>query len=165
LLFLEEMRQALGSERLLSVTGHTWRPDTELPSASDYRWSSNYYREVASRVDQVVPMTYDSMAATPDLYQRWLNEQIQGITSSLVNSEVELLLGTSVSRESTMTHDPKIESLPNSLTGICESLSGWGSATHPVQGIAIYAAWEADEEDWEVWESWVNFPSKPSSNP
>jgi hypothetical protein len=165
LLFLKEMQQALDSKHLLSLTGHTWRPDTELPSSSDYRWSSDYYREVASRVDQIVPMTYDSMAATPASYQLWLNEQVQGITRSLVNSEVELLLGTSISRESTITHNPKIETLPNSLAGICESLSGLGRATHSVQGIAIYAAWEADEKDWQVWETWVNFPSEPISNP
>lgn len=62
LLLLDEMKEALGTEYILSVTGHTWRNEEKPIDVGDYRWHGKYYQEVSKRVDQIVVMTYDSMA-------------------------------------------------------------------------------------------------------
>ena len=63
------------------------------------RWSAEYYRAVAARVDQVLAMTYDSYLPMPALYRLWLREQTRGLSDALRGSSAELLMGLSVSRE------------------------------------------------------------------
>lgn len=152
LLFLEEMKEALGEEYILSVSGHTWRA-TEAVDANDYRWDSHYYQAVGNRTDQLVAMTYDSMAQDVNNYEEWLKIQIDGIGKSLHETKVELLLGLSVSREQTLTHNPAIENMANSLHGICSVLVK-NKELEVADGLAIYAAWEASSKDWTVWENY-----------
>lgn len=146
LLLLDEMKQALGEGYIISISGHSWR-GTETVDENDYRWDSKYYRAVGERTDQVVAMTYDSMATDVSEYENWLQEQMMGIAESVSQTDTELLYGLSISREQTLTHDPKIENMENSLKGIC-------SGERNVEGIAVYAAWEAEAEDWAVWEAY-----------
>ncbi len=152
LLFLEEMKAALGEKSILSVSGHTWRA-TNAVDANDYRWDSQYYQAVGNRTDQIAAMTYDSMATDVSNYEEWLRVQIEGIGQSLQQTETTLLLGLSVSQEQTLTHNPKIENMANSLKGICLALEK-NKKSQVVDGLAIYAAWEASKEDWTVWEKY-----------
>lgn len=151
LLLLEEVRSALDSKYLLSVASTYWLPQfiNNLPGVNGYRWSSEYYQAVANRVDQIATMTYDSLMPHPALYRFWLREQVRGISASLSESEVELLIGVSVSEEKTTTHNPKAENLLNGLAGVC------ASGQSGVEGIAIYAAWEAKQADWQNWDDWL----------
>ena len=100
-------------------------------------------------------MTYDSAMPHPALYRLWLREQVKGIGTGLQASETEILVGVSVARENTFTHNPFAENLTNGLSGICAGLEHRGQP-HSVNGVAIYAAWDADEEDWQAWEDWLN---------
>jgi len=152
--FLEEMRQALGSDYTLSIASHAWLPSQINKLASDLRWSGVYYQAVARRVDQIVTMTYDSRTPTAIMYRLWMREQVRGISNSLVESETELLIGISISREDTGTHDPTVENLSNGLAGLCSALVNLKG--QPVNGVAIYAAWEADDTDWQIWEGWLH---------
>ncbi len=68
---------------------------------------------------------------------------------------MKLLLGLSVSQEQTLTHNPEIENMTNSLNGICSVLVE-SKELEVADGIAIYAAWEASREDWVVWEKYFN---------
>jgi hypothetical protein len=108
------------------------------------------YQEVGQRVEQIATMTYDSSAFHPALYRLWIREQVKGIRGSLENSDVELFIGISVSREQTRSHRPNIESLENGLAGLCAGLT----KPHNIQGIAIYADWEFSQSDWKLWEIW-----------
>lgn len=155
LLLLDEMRAALGPEYILSVATPSWRSEPQPSWAGDHRWTGTYYQAVAGRVDQVATMTYDSLSVDPHSYRRWLGEQMRGISQSLAGLETELLIGISVSREATFTHNPEAENLQNGLRGICAALPGPGSASHAIDGVSIYAAWEADVSDWQVWEDWL----------
>jgi hypothetical protein len=156
LLLLQELRSALGPQRMISVTGSHWAPGllNALPFVKDFRWTSDYYQAVAGRVDQIATMTYDSYMPTPALYRLWLREEVRGISSSLANSEVELLIGISVSREDTLSHHPTAEDLQNGLGGLCAAQANSSQPEDKVQGVAIYADWEFAEKDWQLWREW-----------
>jgi hypothetical protein len=156
LLLLQEVRSALGPQRMISVTGSHWAPGllNALPFVKDFRWTSDYYQAVAGRVDQIATMTYDSYMPTPALYRLWLREEVRGISSSLANSEVELLIGISVSREDTSSHHPTVEDLQNGLGGLCAAQANSSQPEDKVQGAAIYADWEFAEKDWQLWREW-----------
>ncbi len=153
---LQEMRSAIGPQRMISVTGSHWTPGllNTLPLVKDFRWTSDYYQAVAGRVDQIATMTYDSYMPTPALYRLWLREEVRGISSSLANSEVELLIGISVSRENTFSHHPTVEDLQNGLGGLCAAQANSSRPGDKVQGVAIYADWEFAEKDWQIWQEW-----------
>lgn len=152
---LDEMRAALRHPYILSVATPSWRAEARPSWAGDHRWSSSYYQAVAGRVDQVATMTYDSLAAEPHSYRLWLGEQIRGISHSLAGLDTELLIGISISREATITHHPGAENLQNGLQGICETLPGLSGSDHAIDGVSIYAAWEANAWDWLTWEDWL----------
>ncbi len=151
---LDEVRAAIGSQRLLSVAGNDWRPDwvNRLPILGRYKWSSRYVRQVAGRVDQLAAMTYDSLMPHPALYRLWMREQVKGLSRSVNGTHSELLIGVSVSREKTATHHPDAESLPQGLAGICAGVKQ--TPGRSIQGIAIYASWEATPADWQLWQDW-----------
>jgi hypothetical protein len=153
---LQEIRSALGPQRMISVTGSHWTPGllNALPFVKDLRWTSDYYQAVAGRVDQIATMSYDSYMPTPALYRLWLREEVRGISSSLANSEVELLIGISVSREDTLSHHPTVEDLQNGLGGLCAAQANSSRPEDKVQGVAIYADWEFSEKDWQLWQEW-----------
>jgi hypothetical protein len=152
LLFLEEVRQAIGNAKLSIAASH-WTPDwaKALPFLQDVRWTTDYYRLVAQRVDQMATMTYDSSALVPVLYRLWMREQVRGITHSLSQSPVELLIGISVARAETLSHHPQAEDLGDGLAGVC---AGLVNSDRPVQGVAIYADWDFSSEDQQIWTKW-----------
>ncbi len=151
---LAEVRDALGPEPVLSVAASSWIPRavSRLPVVDGYRWSGPTYRAVAARVDQMATMTYDSAMVHPALYRLWMRQQVRGITRALADADVELLIGLSVSRERSLTHRPYAENLRGGLAGVC---AGVARAARPVDGVAIYAAWEADAADWQRWSDWL----------
>lgn len=148
---LEEVRQEIGNNKMISIAGSHWYPDflSILPIIRDVRWTSSYYREVGQRVEQIATMTYDSYTFHPALYRLWMREQIKGISSSLKNNDVEVLIGISVSQERTLSHWPAVESLENGLAGICIEIP-----QEAINGIAVYADWEFSQSDWQVWDAW-----------
>ena len=149
---LEEVRQNIRKDKVISISGSHWYPNyiNILPVIRDFRWTSSYYQEVGQRVEQIATMTYDSYTFHPALYRLWIREQVKGISSSLENSDVELLIGISVSGEETRSHQPAVEGLANGLAGVCAGLANQKT----VEGIAIYADWEFSQSDWQVWQAW-----------
>jgi hypothetical protein len=97
-------------------------------------------------------MTYDSYMPYPALYRLWMREEVRGLNKSLTNSEVQLLVGLSVSRENTPTHQPRAENMGSGLAGICAGLVGLPQTHRKMEGVAIYAAWEVTPADWQIWE-------------
>lgn len=158
--FLQELRAALDPHSLLSVASLPWASMTEaaITPNNPYRWSSTYYRAIAERFDQVVVMTYDSHTPAPALYRLWMREQVAGIRQSIVGMPVHLLIGISVSREATTSHRPSVESLPQGLAGLCAAVTWYGVDT--VEGVALYAFWEAETTDWQVWQEWQQGATK-----
>lgn len=157
LALLEETKRAIGPQHRLSIAANDWLPTwlNRLPVLGGYKWSDDYVRMVAERVDQIAVMTYDSFMPTDWLYRLWLREQVRGLERGLTDSRAELLIGVSVSRESTSTHRLVAENLRSGLSGVCAGIAPSSDARRVVSGVAIYASWEADETDWQVWQDWL----------
>ena len=160
LALLDEVKTVIG-DRTLSVAGSYWLPRTvnALPILDRFKWDARYYRAVAGRVDQVATMTYDSVMPWAPLYRLWMREQVRAIGRTLAATGAELLIGLSVSREKTLTPRPAAESMQSGLAGLCAAQSRYSSAAFRVDGVAIYAAWEADTADWQRWVGWVGGPT------
>ena len=152
---LQAVKAILGPKRVLSVSGGHWAPDVldRLPVVGDLFWTDHYYRAVAQRADQIASMTYDSSLPQPGLYRLWMREQVRGITHALADTNADLLIGISVSREDTATHHADAENLRNGLIGLCAGLDR-SAPVKQVSGIAIYADWEFSGEDEQVWQDW-----------
>jgi len=150
---LEELRSELGPNKLVSVAVPHWVPVwlNAIPPLENLRWTSDYYQAVSERADQLVTMSYDSLMPVGWLYQVWMRIQVRGIARALRNSQSELLIGISVSREHTRTHNPAAENLTNGLKGVCAA-----DRPQDVDGVAIYADWEFDPADQAVWEAWLS---------
>lgn len=157
LLLLEEVKAAVEDEYLVSIASTYWLPKmvNDLPVLDGYRWSGDYYRAIAGSVDQIVTMTYDSLMPHPALYRLWMRGQVRAISRAVAAEDVELLIGLSVSEEETMTHRPRAENMASGLAGVCAGLSD--SNTNPrVDGVAVYASWEATPEEWQLWQRWLH---------
>lgn len=152
LLLLEEIRQTIGGDKIISVAGSHWIPESinALPFITDFRWTGHYYQEVAKRVDQIAVMLYDSQSFAPALYRLWVREEVRGLQRNLDGAAVELLIGLSVSQEETPSHHPAVETLANGLAGVCAGRGEAGLA----RGIAVYADWEFSPADQEIWLAW-----------
>lgn len=88
---------------------------------------------------------------SPPLHRRWLPEQSKAISKALAGGQAELLMGSSVSRDRTRSHDPAGENMRNGLVGICASVQAASGMGRTVAGIGVHASSEADEQDWSEW--------------
>ena len=64
---LDELRAAMPREKVLSVAAYP--PPTILHPFPAVHWDEGYLREVAKRVDQIVPMMYDTALSSSKLYR------------------------------------------------------------------------------------------------
>jgi hypothetical protein len=80
-----------------------------------------------------------------------MREQVEEIAESVADTDVELLIGVSASDEKTAPHRPSAENMASGLAGIC---AAWKADCHRIDGVVIYAAWEATVADWVVWDRW-----------
>lgn len=154
---LDETKQSIEASMMLSIASTYWAPAflNNLPGVSGFRWTEAYYSEIATRVDQIVTMTYDSAMLSPALYRIWLKRQIGAIHESIALSNVELLIGLSISQEKTFTHRPDVENMQSGLAGICAAISALPSA-NKAKGVAIYAYWDRQTADEEAWNEWLD---------
>jgi hypothetical protein len=159
LTLLDEVRQALGPEFTLSIaTRRIWPifPNVRWPIVGRIAWQADYYREVASRVDQIVVMTYDSAMPLTFLYRQWTQFQAIEVSRTVSNVGSHVFFGISASEEKTWTHWPSAENIGSGLQGIIDGLND--AEAHPacVSGVALYMYGDMDEVKWSVYKtSWL----------
>lgn len=157
--FLETLiaiRNHLPEGSFLSTTAHALRmtsPQTVIPYPEiEHHWSSQYLFDVATLVDQVALMAYDSGLPFPADYRRWLAYQVRESTAALAESNVALLLGIPTSEEWTPSHQTQAETLSEAINGLREGLAVSQFPT-ALSGIAVYPYWETDETEWQLIDS------------
>ena len=120
-------------------------------------WSRSYYRDVASRVDQIAVMTYDSAFPSAALYRRWSHRQVVEISRALEGTGTALFFGIPTSEEKTWTHWPSAENMTSGLLGTMDGMNDGRACPSAVTGVAIYPYWETDEAEWAVYEKfWLS---------
>jgi len=155
LALLDEVRNALGQKFTLSIaTRRIWPifPSVPWPIVGRVAWHASYYREVASRVDQIVVMTYDSAMPLACLYRQWMRFQVIEVSRAVGDTGVQLFFGIPTSEETTWTHWPYAENMRSGLEGVIDGLNDAGSHQAAVTGVAIYPYWETDENEWRIYE-------------
>lgn len=143
LALLDELRRAMPEGKLLSVAAYP--PPTWLHPFPDVHWDEAYFREVARRADQLVPMMYDTAVRYPKVYRGlmavWTSQVLRW------SGTTQVLLGVPAYDDAgTGYHDPRVENLANGIRGIHGGLRGL-----PVNygGIALYCEWEMDWQEWD----------------
>jgi len=144
---LEEIRNALPKEKILSVAGYP--PPTLLHPFHDVHWDKTYFGSVAQRADQIAVMMYDTALRQQKMYQylmaSWTNEILDW------TSPAQILLGVPTYKDQGVGyHDHKVENLENSLLGIHAGLQSYKSLPVNYQGIALYCEWEMEEVEWKL---------------
>ena len=156
LALLDELRQLLGSQAVLSVAGRRiWPifPTMRWPLVGQWSWSTPYYQKLARRVDEIAVMVYDSAMPTSGLYRYWTKFQIIALSRALVYSDVQLFIGIPTSEEVTSTHKPEAENMRSGLRGTIDGLNDWATWTNVVTGVAVYPYWETDVREWGIYEN------------
>lgn len=145
---LDELRAQLPTENLLSIAAYP--PPTLMHPHGDVHWSESYYREIASRCHQIVPMLYDTGLFVRQPYRElvaaWTREVITW------SEGAEVLLGLPAYDDRGVGyHDPDVENLADSLAGIHEGLASFAARPETYRGIAVYSEWAMNERDWQIW--------------
>ena len=148
---LEQLRAELPPGKILSVSGYP--PQSEFYPLR-LAWSENYYRAVASRVDQIAVMLYDSSLHDAKMYQWFVARWAGKVLDWTRDSHTEILFGVPTYGAAGPTlgpiyHDARVENLPNTLAGLHRALSE--SKPPNYQGAAIYSEWETDAGEWRIW--------------
>ena len=145
LLLLEELRKAMPSDKILSVAAYP--PPTRWHPFPEVHWSEPYFRQVAKRADQLVPMLYDTGLAWQKPYRKLMADWTSEVLAWSEGKEV--LLGVPAYDDAgTGYHDPRVENLENALSGIHAALED-GVPSH-YAGVSVYSEWEMSAEDWET---------------
>jgi len=153
---LDEIRITLGPEIGLSIaTRRVWPilPGVQWPLVREVAWGTNYYREVAKRVDQIAVMSYDSAMPLPCLYRQWMRFQVIEISRAVDGVDVQLFFGVPTSEEKTWTHWPSAENIRSGLQGLIDGLNDAEARPTTVTGVAIYPHWDTDEIEWAIYEA------------
>jgi hypothetical protein len=157
LALLRALRTAVGDGRVLSLAAIRPAP-VGLPRAPNFAWSPGYYGRVASIVDQIVIMAYDTALPTPSLYRRYVRWAARSVAGALDSSgsRARVLMGVPSYEPFGFMHRRGVETPENALVGVVAGLRGLG-AGGTFEGVAIYAEWTTDEDEWRVYERhWRN---------
>lgn len=149
--FLRALRLAIPEGKVLSVAAYP--PPTPWQPTLDVHWEEKFFRQVAERVDQLVPMLYDTSVRQRRAYVRLVAEWSTEVLAWADGKPV--LLGLpAYDDEGVGYHLPEVENLETGLLGVSRAL---GDLDPPAnyQGLALYSDWELDEAEWSLFERTV----------
>lgn len=92
LVLLDELRKAMPQGKIISVAAYP--PPTLWHRFEDVHWDESYYRQVAKRVDQLVPMMYDTAIKLPNFYQHLMSQWTREVLDW--SGDTQVLLGVPV---------------------------------------------------------------------
>lgn len=146
LTFLDELRAALPTNRMLSIAAYP--PPTRWQPSLEVHWEQPFFRQVATRSDQMVVMMYDVGQRLPKAYEQLMAAWTREVLAWSEGKPV--LLGLPAYDDAdTGYHDPRVENLQTALHGVHRGLSSGPLPAH-YQGVALYSDWEIDEAEWSL---------------
>ncbi len=146
---LRDIRSTVGNNKHLSIAVPGRLPIVgEMPLLDQMVWSNDYYTAVASEVNGVAVMTYDSAMPADFLYQSWLQLQVVTLTQALDGTHANVYIGIPTSKETTGAHVPWVENMRAGLMGVIAGLNDAESHAEIITGVAIYPYWETSDEEW-----------------
>ena len=147
LTLLDEMRKALPRGAIISIAAYP--PPTKFHPFPEVHWDEAFFREVAKRSDQLVPMMYDTSIAMPKVYTQIMSNWTSQILDWSKGTEV--LFGVPAYEDANVGyHDPKVENLSSALRGVHASLASNKNLSNNYSGVALYSDWVMNQEKWQV---------------
>lgn len=154
LALLDDTRAVVPPYNLISVATPMWYPNTL------WGWNDNYFREVASRCDQICVMCYDSYLYLPRAYAWLVSQQVVHVTSAIVEanalansrSHCWVVFGLPTYEDVTLAHRAQSESFANSLRGLNDGLESPAAVREVVEGIALFADYTTDGAEWKMYQ-------------
>lgn len=157
---LDETRALLPSRATISMAAEKWAPSARLASwaldagHANAWWTSYYYSALASHVDQMVVMAYNTGMPTGSLYQLFVKEQAQHILEAVrtAHHPPQLLIGIPTYPGDDTWHHAAAENMATGLAGVTAGLNSAPTAA-PFTGIAIYRYALTTPQDWSAYNS------------
>jgi hypothetical protein len=117
-------------------------------------WTTGYLTEVASRVSQVVIMSYDTGMPVSSWYAGYVKRETT-MALRAVPSQAVLRMGVPAFHGSNLGHHPGAESVAAAVRGIRVGLTSAGHQGMPF-GVALFADDSATPQDWAAYlADWV----------
>jgi hypothetical protein len=143
---------SVSAEQVEPVPGGRWALEAVVGHGT--WWSSAYLRQVASRVDQVAIMSYDTALWSASAYSGFVRDET-GAALAAVPRNVALLIGVPAYQTNDLGHDAAAETVSAAIRGVRLALPA-GTPTDRAVGVALYADFAATPADWAAYRSdWV----------
>ena len=155
---LIETRAALPPGALISISAQKWAPNAHLADLL-YRtgrggqwWTSYYYAAVASHVDQMAVMTYDSGMPTSQTYEIFVQQETKHILAAVrtASHPPQVLIGIPTYTGDNAWFHESAENMRSALTGVIAGLNS-DTETQPFTGVAIYRLAVTAPSDWQIY--------------
>lgn len=141
LALLEELR-GVARGKVLSVAAYP--PPTLFHPHPEVHWDLAYTRAVAERVDQFVPMLYDTALVNRKLYTHLLAGWTRELLATVEGRKI--LWGVPAYDDAgSGYHHPEVENICSAIPGIIAGINATGFTGIP--GLAIYSEWTLDENE------------------
>ncbi len=153
LFLLEDVRKAIGSDKIISVALSEYFPSSVIYVAQKFMHvsdslSKEYVRKIDSRIDQLVVMTYENSIQDGRFYRYFLKNEVIWLTNVLEHSK--LIVGLPTYDTESETFHPKAENIEFGLRGVIDGLSSWRSKREVFEGVALYGYWTTDKREWDT---------------
>ncbi len=156
---LIETRAALPAGSMISVSAEKWAPNAHVADMLYHAgragqwWTSYYLAAVASHVDQLAVMTYDSGMPNSQTYQIFVQQETKHILAAIDTAKhpPQLLIGVpTYSGDSAWFHS-SAENMTSALAGVTAGLNS-STYTSDFTGVAIYRFGVTSDSDWQVYD-------------
>jgi spore germination protein YaaH len=156
---LSETRQTMPPGAILSVVGQKWAPSARLAVAlrelgkGDAWWTSYYYAAVASHVDQIVAMVYNTGMPVGPLYQLAVQQETEHILEAVRSAHTppQVLIGLPTYTGNSFWFHDRAENITTGLRGVTAGLNS-DRDTRPFAGVAIYRYGLTTPADWSSYD-------------
>ena len=149
---LRELREVFPCDKILSIAAYP--PSTFLHPYKNVHWSMKYYSQMASYVDQMAVMMYDTAIKYDKFYialmASWTKQLLKN--EELKKYNVKLLFGLPAYDDAHTTyHNPSVENIDNALLGLNSALNSQKNYKKNYQGTVIYCEWEMNMKKWQLY--------------
>jgi spore germination protein YaaH len=141
---------SVSAEQVEPLPGTRWA--MEAVEGHSSWWSAAYLRQVASRVDQVALMTYDTALWTSSAYTGFVRDET-AVALQVVPANVALLIGLPAFHDAhSFEHSSSAETVAAAIRGVRLALSA-GTPEGRTFGVALYVDFAATSADWASYHS------------
>lgn len=141
-----------------------WRPSDPTipynPAIQDvFEWDRAYKQDVALLVDEILLLAFNSGLARPDDFSVWVAYQTKTYAEVVedLGVETDILVGVPTYPEEPPFHDPTVENIESTITGVNSGLVQASTAADNVRGLAVFMEWETDDSEWAQFQTnWIS---------